>query len=436
MMEWQFLLLVIGGILFLCLLSGLPIFVAFLIVDAVGILLFMGGLAGIDSLIRSMFDSIGLFTLSPVVLFTVMGEAIFRSGMATRALDVMERMMTRLPGRLSVVAVSAGAVFAMLSGSALGSCAMLGSLLVPDMEKRGYSKSLSMGPIMAGGMLAVIIPPSTLAVILGAQGGISVGKLLLSGFIPGFILAGLYLSYIIISCVRNPSLAPMGESIKATSSLGKDFLIYVLPLSLIILAVLGSIFTGVATPTEASALGALTSFVLAACYRELTVKMVIKSTTSTLAISTMILMIVGGSVAFSQLLSFTGIVRGIVELVTNLDVPPVIVVALMQTLLIIMGCFIDQIAMIMIAVPIFMPITAALGLDSVWIGLLMLISISLGLLTPPFGLLLFIMKGNAPKGTTMFDVWRASLPYIILAFIGLALFIIFPGIATWLPRHM
>ena len=435
-MEWQFLLLIIGGILFLTLLSGLPIFVAFLIVDTVGILLFMGGLAGIDSLVRSMFDSIGLFTLSPVVLFTIMGEAIFRSGMATRALDVLERMMVRLPGRLSVVAVSAGAIFATLSGSALGSCAMLGSLLVPDMEKRGYSKSLSMGPIMAGGMLAVIIPPSTLAVILGAQGGISVGKLLLSGFIPGFILAGLYLSYITISCMRNPSLAPMGEAIKTQSSLGKDFLIYVLPLSVIVLAVLGSIFTGAATPTEASALGALTSFVLAACYRELTVKMVIKSATSTLAISTMILMIVGGSVAFSQLLSFTGIVRGIVELVTNLDVPPVIVVALMQTLLIIMGCFIDQIAMIMIAVPIFMPITAALGLDSVWIGLLMLISISLGLLTPPFGLLLFIMKGNAPKGTTMFDVWRASLPYIILTSIGLALFIIFPGIATWLPRHM
>lgn len=435
-MEWQFLLLIIGGILFLTLLSGLPIFIAFLIVDTVGILLFMGGLSGVDALIRSMFDSIGIFTLSPVVLFTIMGEAIFRSGMASRALDVLERIMVRIPGRLSVVAVSAGAIFATLSGSALGSCAMLGSLLVPDMEKRGYSKSFSMGPIMAGGMLAVIIPPSTLAVILGAQGGISVGKLLLAGFIPGFILAGLYLSYIITGCVRNPSLAPMGEAIKATTSLGKDFLKYVLPLSLIVLSVLGSIFTGVATPTEASALGALASFVLAACYRELTWQMVIKSATSTLAISTMILMIVGGSVAFSQLLSFTGIVRGIVELVTNLDLPPVIIVAIMQALLIIMGCFIDQIAMIMIAVPIFMPISTALGFDSVWMGLLMLISISLGLLTPPFGLLLFIMKGNAPKGTTMLDVYRASLPYIILTFIGLALFIIFPGVATWLPRHM
>ncbi len=435
-MEWQFLLLIIGAILFISLLSGLPIFVAFLIVDTVGIMLFMGGFAGVDALVRSMFDSIGVFTLTPVVLFTIMGEAIFRSGMATRALDVLERMMVLLPGRLSVVAVSAGAIFATLSGSALGACAMLGSLLVPDMEKRGYSKPLSMGPIMAGGMLAVIIPPSTLAIILGAQGGISVGKLLLAGFIPGFILAGFYLAYIIISCVRNPSLAPMGEAITSKSSLLKDFFAYVLPLFLIVLTVLGSIFTGVATPTEASALGALASFVLAACYRKVTVQLVIKSATGALAISTMIFMIVGGSVAFSQLLSFTGIVRGVVELVTNLDLPPVIIVAIMQALLIIMGCFIDQIAMIMIAVPIFMPISSALGCDPVWMGLLMLISISLGLLTPPFGLLLFIMKGNAPKGTTMMDVYRSSIPYLLLTFIGLALFIIFPKIATWLPGLM
>jgi tripartite ATP-independent transporter DctM subunit len=435
-MEWQFILLIIGCILFLTLLSGLPIFVAFLIVDTVGILLFMGGLAGIDALVRSIFDSIGVFTLCPVVLFTIMGEAIFRSGMASRALDVLERMMVRLPGRLSVVAVSAGAIFATLSGSALGACAMLGSLLVPDMEKRGYSKSLSMGPIMAGGMLAVIIPPSTLAVILGAQGGISVGKLLLAGFIPGFILAGLYLGHIIISCVRNPSLAPMGEAIKAQTSLGKDFLKYVAPLAAIVLSVLGSIFTGIATPTEASALGAMTSFILAACYRKLTMQMIIKSATGALAISTMILMIVGGSVAFSQLLSFTGIVRGIVELVTNLKLPPLVIVAIMQVLLIIMGCFMDQIAMIMIAVPIFMPITAAMGFDPIWMGLLMLVSISLGLLTPPFGLLLFIMKGNAPKGTTMMHVYRSSIPYLVLTFIGLALFILFPGIVTWLPQYM
>ena len=130
------------------------------------------------------------------------------------------------------------------------------------------------------------------------------------------------------------------------------------------------------------------------------------------------------------------IVRGIVSLATHLPVSPLIIVALMQVILVIMGCFIDQIAMIMIAVPIFMPITNALGFDPVWVGLLMLISISLGLITPPFGLLLFIMRGNAPEGTSMMDVYRASLPYLYLTILGLALFIIFPGIATWLPRHM
>ena len=435
-MEWQTLCLIIAGILFICLFSGLPIFAAFLIVDTIGVLLFMGGLAGVDSLIRSIFDSIGLFTLTPVVLFLIMGEVIFRSGMASRALDVIERVLIHLPGRLSLVAVAGGAIFATLSGSALGSCAMLGALLVPDMRKRNYSKSLSMGPIMVGGMLAVIIPPSTLAIILGAQGSISVGKLLLAGFMPGVILAGFYLLYIIFSCYHNPSLAPRAEVVSSQSSLAKNFLLYVVPLSTIILAVLGSIFTGLATPTEASALGALTSFILAACYKNLTLQMVIKCTTSTLAIATMIFMIVAGSVAFSQLLSFTGIVRGIVNLVTNLSLPPVMIVAVMQLVLIIMGCFIDQIAMIMIAVPIFIPISDALGFDPVWMGLLMLVSISLGLITPPFGLLLFIMRGSAPEGTTIAEVYRSVLPYVYLTVLGLALFIIFPGIATWLPDRM
>ena len=435
-MQWQILLLIIGGILFLCLMSGVPLFVAFLIVDTVGILLFMGGPAGLDSLIRSMFDSIGLFTLTPVVLFLIMGEAIYRSGMASRALDIIERLLRYLPGRLSLVAVAGGAIWSTLSGSALGTCAMLSALLVPEMRKRNYSKSMSMGPIMAGGMLDVIIPPSTLAIILGAQGGIPVGKLLIAGFIPGFILTGFYVLYIIFTCYRDPSQAPMGEAATAKTSLAMDCLKYLLPLMAIVVAIFGGIFTGWATPTEAAALGAFTSFILAACYKQLTPQVVIKAVTSTVAISTMIFMIVGGSVAFGQLLSFTGIVKGIVNLATDLPVSPIIIVALMQVILVIMGCFIDQIAMIMIAVPIFMPITNALGLDPVWVGLLLLISISLGLVTPPFGLLLFIMKGNAPEGTSMMDVYRASLPYTLLTLLGLVLFILFPSLATWLTQYM
>ncbi len=435
-MEWPVLCLIIGGMLLVTLMSGLPLFVAFFIVDTVGILLFMGGVAGLDSLVRSMFDSIGVFTLTPVILFLIMGELIYQSGMASRALDIFDRILRYLPGRLSLVAVGGGAIFSTLSGSALGTCAMLSTLLVPEMRKRNYSKSMSMGPIMAGGMLDVIIPPSTLAVILGAQGGIPVGKLLIAGFIPGFILTGFYLVYIIVTCYRDPSQAPLGEAAATKTSLAMDCLKYLLPLMAIVVAIFGGIFTGWATPTEAAALGAFTSALLAIYYRELTVKVVVRCLTGTVAVSSMIFMIVGGSVAFGQLLSFTGIVKGIVNLATNLPVSPIIVVALMQVILVIMGCFIDQIAMIMIAVPIFMPITNALGLDPVWVGLLMLISISLGLITPPFGLLLFIMKGGAPEGTTMMDVYRASMPYTILTLIGLILFLLFPGLSTWLTQYM
>jgi tripartite ATP-independent transporter DctM subunit len=436
-MEWQYILLIIVGGLLTSLMSGLPVFVAFLLTDIIGILFFMGGLQGLSSIIRSILDSIGVFTLAPVPLFIIMGEVIFVSGMATKAIDVVERILHRLPGRLSMVAVGAGALFDCLSGSALGTCAMFGSLLVPEMSQRRYSKYMSMGPIMAGSALAVVIPPSTLAIVLAAQAGISIGKLLIAGFIPGFMLASLFSLYIITSCSIKPSLAPAGKAIKqASSPLLYDFLKYLLPLSLIVLAVLGGIFSGIATPTEASALGALTSFILAAFYRRLNRKVIVMSARRCLAISTMILMIVAGSVAFSQLLAFTGITRGIVAFASELPVSPKLIVALILCVLLLMGTMIEQISMIMIGVPIFMPVAVSLGYDPIWFGLLMLVCITIGLITPPFGLLLFIMKGVTPPDIKMTDVYLAALPFITLALLGVILILIFPSIATWLPNSM
>lgn len=436
-MEWYWILLIIVGGLLLGLMSGLPVFAAFLLIDIVGILLFMGGPSGLSSLIRSILDSIGKFTLAPVPLFIVMGEVVFVSGIATKAVDVVERILYRLPGRLSMVAIGAGALFDCLSGSALGTCAMFGSLLVPEMTKRNYSKYMSMGPIMAGSALAVVIPPSTLAIVLAAQAGISIGKLLIAGFLPGFMLASLFACHIIISCVVKPGLAPAGEALKTPSSkLLMDFLKYLLPLSLIVLAVLGSIFSGIATPTEASALGALTSFILAGVYGRVSTKVIVTSARRCLAISTMIFMIVAGSVAFSQLLAFTGITRGIVEMATNLPVPPIIIIASILCLLILMGTMIEQISMIMIGVPIFMPVATALGYDPIWFGILMLLCITLGLITPPFGLLLFIMKGVTSADTKMSDVYYSAIPFILLALLGIFLILIFPGIAVWLPQRM
>lgn len=412
-------------------------FATFLLIDILGILYFMGGISGLSTLIRSMSDSIGIFTLTPVPLFIIMGEVIFVSGMATKAIDVIERILYKLPGRLGLVAIGGGALFDCLSGSALGTCAMFGSLLVPEMRRRNYSKYMSMGPVMAGSALAVVIPPSTLAIVMASQASVSIGKLLIAGFIPGLLISSMFGAYIIISCLIKPSLAPPGESIsKSSSILIIDFFKYLFPLSFIVLAVLGSIFAGVATPTEASALGGLASFILAACYGKLSWDVIKRSTLRTLDITTMIFMIVAASVAFSQLLAFAGVTRGIVEVALGLHLSPKLIVSMVIIILILMGTMIDQLSMIMIGVPMFMPIVTALKFDPIWFCLLMLLSITIGLLTPPFGLLCFIMKGVAPAGTKMSDVYYSIFPYILLAIAGIFLILFFPEIALWLPNRM
>jgi tripartite ATP-independent transporter DctM subunit len=436
-MEWHLILLILVGGLFFLLMAGIPVFAAFLFIDILGVMLFMGGVSGLTSLIRSIIDSIGIFTLAPVPLFIMMGEVIFISGIASQAISVVEQILYRLPGRLSMVAIGAGALFDCLTGSALGTCAMFGSLLVPEMTQRDYSKFMTMGPVMAGSALAVVIPPSTLAIILAAQAGVSVGKLLIAGFLPGLLLTMLYASYIALACLFKPSLAPVGQDRTGSEAgLLSGVVKYLLPLLIIVFAVLGSIFTGIATPTESSALGAMASFLLALLYGRLSLKVIWTAAERCLRISTMIFMIVAGSVAFSQLLAFTGITRGIVELTTDLPLSPKMIVAIILFILVLMGTMIEQISMIMIGVPIFMPVVQELGYDPVWFGLLMLLSITVGLITPPFGLLLFIMKGVMPQGTKMSDVYLSASPFIILTFIGIALILIFPGIAVWLPAHM
>jgi tripartite ATP-independent transporter DctM subunit len=305
------------------------------------------------------------------------------------------------------------------------------------MDERHYSKYMTMGPIMAGSALAVVIPPSTLAIILAAQAGISVGKLLIAGFFPGILLSGLFAIYIAISCLIKPNWAPIGQKkSEYDSNLLKDIVQYLLPLTSIVLAVLGGIFTGLATPTESSALGATASFFLAGIYNRLTKQAVITAAKRCLRISTMIFMIVAGSVAFSQLLAFTGITRGIVEIATSLPISPKLIVAVILLFLIVMGTMIEQISMIMIGVPIFMPVVMSLNFDPIWFGLLMLLSITVGLITPPFGLLLFIMKGVTPPKTTMTDVYASAFPFVLITVFGIFLIYVFPYIAVWLPNKM
>jgi tripartite ATP-independent transporter DctM subunit len=283
----------------------------------------------------------------------------------------------------------------------------------------------------------MIIPPSALGVILGSLASINIGKLLIGGVLPGLLIAVLYSLYIIIRAWLQPSVAPSyAVTPKPISTKLVNVAKYLLPLVLIILAVLGSMFLGVATPTEAAALGAFVSFILAAVYRKLNRKAIKETLRTTIEITVMAFMIVAASNVFSQIMAFSGVSRSLVQAVTSAQISPILILIGMQIILLFLGCFMEQVAMMMITLPIFMPVVTALHFDPIWFGIMMLINLEVGMLTPPFGMVLFVMKGVAPKDVTMGDIYRAAMPFVLLDILAIALIMAFPAIATSLPSIM
>jgi tripartite ATP-independent transporter DctM subunit len=436
-LEWWLVLLIIFSCFIILMLTGLPIAFSFLTINLVGVFFLWGGITGFQQLILSIFESVTFFALLPVPLFLLMGEVLFHSGMGSRMLDALDTLLGRLPGRLSLVAVAGGVLIAVLCGNTWASTAMLGSMLVPDMRKRGYKKPMALGPILGGGALAIIIPPSGMAVVLATLAGISVGGLLIAGLVPGLVMASFFTIYIIGRCVLQPQVAP-SYSMRQLS-LSERFLPIiknVLPLGVIVFSVIGLMLLGLATPSESAAFGVLATFVCAAAYRSLGWQVIRKAFTSTMKTTTMILMIFCGSTAFSQILSFSGATKGMVNLAVNLPVPPIALLVSMMLVVMFLGMFMEQMSILMITLPIFMPVCKVLGWDPLWFGLMLLINMSIANLSPPFGIELFVMKGVSPPDTTMADIYRASIPFIVMEALVILLVMIIPAIATWLPAHI
>lgn len=436
-MEWWLILLIIFSALIILFALGVPVAFAFLFVNVIAVYVFWGGGAGLTQMILSIYESVTIFALLPVPLFVLMGEVMFRSGIAPRMMDVLDKWLGRLPGRLSLLAVGGGTLFAALSGSAMAGAAMLGSVLVPEMEKRGYKKPMSLGPILGSGGLAIMIPPSALGVLLAALGRFSVGRFLIAIIVPGLIMAVLYGAYVIGRCWLQPELAP-SYAVPPTSLLDKirATLRYVLPLSSIVFLVVGLIFLGIATPTEAAALGALGCLVLAFTYRGLSWEVLKTSVTGTLQVTIMMLMILTGSTAFAQILAYTGATQGLVEFALSIPLPPICVLIAMQIVLLIMGTFMEPLTIMMVTLPIFMPIVEKLAFNPLWFGAIMLLNMEMATTSPPFGLVLFVMKGVAPPGTTMGDIYKAGLPFLGCDAVAMALMMAFPGLVLWLPGLM
>src|SRR5215467_12558935 len=434
-MSWEAAAWLMLGGSTLLLFLGLPVAFSFLVINVVGAWLFLGGEAGLVQLARNSVGSVASFSLTPIPLFVLMGEVLFHTGLALKVIDGIERLVRQVPGRLAVVAVVAGTVFSAISGSTIATTAMLGSLMLPVMLARGYNPVIATGPIMAIGAVDMLIPPSALTVLLGSLSGISISKLLIGGVVPGLMLSIAFVGYIIVRVMTRPDLAP-ATPIESKSGWDRYELLflYVLPLASIFVVVIGAMSAGIATPTESAALGALATMALAAAYRVLNFENLMRALRGTVAISGMILFIILGAITFSQILSFSGATQGIVSAILGQGLSTLAILTGMMLLLIFLGIFVDQVSMMLITLPVFMPIVQRLDIDLIWFGVLYLICMQLGLLLPPHGLLLMTMKGVAPPQVTMAHIFRAVVPYIVMSIVLLLVIITFPAIATWLPN--
>ncbi|SFE51765.1 TRAP transporter large permease [Alteribacillus iranensis] len=433
-MGWiQLLLLILIGLLLLMLIK-LPIAFAFMFINIMAAIFLWGGERGLFLLIQSIQDSLTSFSLAPIPFFILMGEIMFHGGIASKLINTIDKWFGKLPGRLSMMSVGGGSLLSTLTGSSMGSIAILGSTLLPEMENKGYKNPMSIGPILGSGGLAVMIPPSALGVLLASIGQISIGDFMISIILPGVLMAILMSVYIIIRAKMNPSIAPTYE-VQAIpfSEKAIDTIKYILPLSFIIFLVIGLIFLGVATPTESAAMGVFGSVILALCYKSFNYKVVKESIIGTLKITGMILIIVAGSAAFSQTLSYTGATRHLTSMVSEAPLSPMIIVLLMLLLVIAFGTFMESITIMMITLPIFVPIVEILGFNLLWFGVLMLIAIEIGTISPPFGVNLFVMKSVVKKGVSMKQIYAAAFPFIIINLLLVFLIILVPEITTWLP---
>ncbi|MGB0575749.1 MAG: TRAP transporter large permease [Alphaproteobacteria bacterium] len=436
-MEWYWALATLIGMVIFFMALGVPVAFTFIITNIIGVIIFYGSTSGWIQIADNSTQLITRFTLGPVPMFIMMGALFFHTGLAIRVFDGLDVLFGKLPGRLCFLTVAGGSLFSTLTGSSMANTAMLGSLMVPEMQKRGYNWQMSMGPILGTGGLAMIIPPSALGVLLASVASIDVGKLLIAGFIPGFLLAGLYSIMILIQLKMNPESAPaydvempsIGERIKLVC-------INILPMGIIVFMVVGFIILGWATPTEAAAFGVFGVIIVAIGFRVLTFTAIKTAVEATVKVGAMVFFIIMSSTVFSQLLAFSGASAGLLKWAISFEISKYWILLLMFFILIALGMFMDATSMMLITVPIFFPLAEQLGFDLIWFGLFVLMTFEMAGTTPPFGLLLYVMLGVAPKGTTLYQVAASAFPFLVCDAILILLMVQWPQIALWLPSLM
>ena len=408
---------------------GVPVAFAFLAANLLGAWILVGDWFGPLQVVDNSTSLITSFTLVAVPMFVFMGALLFHSGLALRVFDALETLFGRLPARLSYITVAGGSTFSTLTGSTMANTAMLGSLMIPEMTRRGYAPHMSIGPIIGTGGLAMLIPPSSLGVLLGSLAGLNIGALLIAGILPGLVLAVGYSLVIYLQARLNPASAPSYGVQRVPVKRRVQLVVFnIMPLGLVVFCVVGFIVLGWATPSEAAAFGALSVAALAAFSRRLTVRALRAALASTVRISGMVFLLILSSSVFSQLMAFSGASTAVVEWSIALEAGPYAKLLLMFALMLVLGMFMDQLSIMLLTIPVFFPLATLMGFDPIWFGVVVLLALEMSLTTPPFGLLLFLMQSVAPKGTTLGQVIRAALPYLACDALLLGVLILFPAI--------
>lgn len=433
-MSIEYLTLFVFGIMLVLLALGLPVVFA-LGGSAVVTTYFLWGPQALYGMATKTFTMANSFVLLAIPMFIFMGNMLERSGIANALYDMMYKWFGGIKGGLAMGTVLICAIFAAMVGISGAATVTMGLVALPSMLRHNYDKRIAIGCISAGGALGVLIPPSVLMIILGLFTGTSIGMLYAGGYFPGLLLAGIFCVYIFVACRLRPELAPALPP-EERASWKEKFLslrAVILPI-LLITIIMVSIFMGAATPSEASGIGAAGSMVCAAVNRQLNWKTLGEACRITLRLSSMVMWIIFGAAVFTALYSAIGAQELAKNLLSHVPGGSWGVIAAMQIIWVIMGCFLDPNGIMMITTPLFFPLAKALGFDLTWLGVIFVINMEMGFITPPFGFNLFYMQAVVPKGITMTDIYRSITPFLLCQFAGLVLCMIFPEIIMYLPK--
>ncbi len=433
-MSLELVTIVLFGAMILLLCLGLPVTYCLGSVGIIFIMLLWSPAALMDVPIK-VVGQMRTFVLLAIPLFIFMAMVLERCGIADALYEMMYKWLGPFRGGLAIGTVLICTLFAAMAGISGAATVTMGLIALPSMLKRNYNKYIAIGCIAAGGALGVLIPPSVLMVIYGLFAEESIGRLFAGGVIPGLILSGLFCAYIGVRSWRDPGLCPVLPK-EERASWSKKFAslrAVILPVILVI-AVLGSIFAGVATPTESAAVGAFGAVICALVNRRFTWKAFREASNRTISLTAMILWIIIGAAIFTGVYDAVGAKELIKEIMLSMPVSPLVILIGIQISWFILGCFLDPTGIVMITAPVFVPVIKALGMDPVWFGVLFVVNMEMAFLTPPYGVNLFYMRGIVPPGITMLDIYRAIIPFVALQGLGLVIMIIWPQLILWLPN--